>query len=70
MNEEFKNGMVIDETMKADLLRSAKWAKFLLILGTIAMVIYFIMGIVVTIARSYCLPPQCLAEESSLAQSM
>ena len=56
MDEEFKNGMVIDETMKADLLSSAKWAKFLLILGTIAMVIYFIMGIVVTIAP-FVLPP-------------
>ena len=56
MDEEFKDGMVIDETMKADLLSSAKWAKFLLILGTIAMVIYFIMGIVVTIAP-FVLPP-------------
>ena len=39
MNEEFKTGMVIDETMKADLLSSAKWAKFLLVLQTIGVAI-------------------------------
>ena len=45
MNEEFKTGMVIDETMKADLLSSAKWAKFLLVLQTIGVAIVLIMGI-------------------------
>ena len=45
MNEEFKTGMVIDETMKADLLNSAKWAKFLLVLQTIGVAIVLIMGI-------------------------
>ncbi len=45
MNEEFKTGMVIDETMKADLLSSANWAKFLLVLQTIGVAIVLIMGI-------------------------
>ena len=46
MDEDFKTtGMVIDETMKADLLSSAKWAKFLLVLSTIGLVILFIVGI-------------------------
>jgi len=55
MNEEFKT-MVVDETMKADLLSSAKWAKFLLVVATIAMALYFIVGIVITIAPMV-LPP-------------
>lgn len=45
MNEELKT-MTIDETMKADLLSSAKWAKFLLILGAIGVAFLFVMGIV------------------------
>lgn len=45
MNEEFKTGMVIDETMKADLLSAAKWAKFLLILQAISVVILIAIGI-------------------------
>ena len=44
MNEEFKP-MVVDETMKADLLSSAKWAKFLLILGAIGVAFLFVMGV-------------------------
>ena len=46
MNEEIqKTGMGVDETMKADLLSSAKWAKFLLILSAIGLAILFIAGI-------------------------
>ena len=44
MNEEIKT-MVVDETMKADLLSSAKWAKFLLVLGAIGVAFLFIAGI-------------------------
>ena len=44
MNEEFKT-MVVDETMKADLLSSAKWAKFLLVLCAIGLVVLFVAGI-------------------------
>lgn len=55
MNEELKT-MTIDETMKADLLSSAKWAKFLLILATIAVAIYFVLGVVITVAPMV-LPP-------------
>lgn len=56
MNEEFKTGMVIDKTMKADLLSAAKWAKFLVVVGAIAMALYFVIGVVVTIAPMV-LPP-------------
>ncbi|MBO4550170.1 MAG: hypothetical protein J5733_05510 [Bacteroidaceae bacterium] len=46
MEEEIKTtGMVVDETMKADLLTSAKWAKFLLVLYAIGLVILFAVGI-------------------------
>lgn len=46
MDEEIKTtGMVIDETMKADLLSSAKWAKFLLVLSAIGLAFLFIAGI-------------------------
>ena len=46
MEEEIKTtGMVVDETMKADLLTSAKWAKFLLVLYAIGLVIIFAIGI-------------------------
>ena len=46
MEEEIKTtGMVVDETMKADLLSSAKWAKFLLVLYAIGLVILFAVGI-------------------------
>lgn len=55
MNEEFKT-MAIDETMKADLLSSARWAKFLLIVATVAMALYFVVGIVITVAP-FVLPP-------------
>ncbi|MBP3712704.1 MAG: hypothetical protein IJ219_04580 [Bacteroidaceae bacterium] len=57
MNEEFNQPRVfIDETMKSDLLCSAKWAKFLLVVGAIAMSLYFVVGLVVTIAPKV-LPP-------------
>ena len=57
MNEEFsQSGMFVDETMKADLLSSAKWAKFLLVVGAIAMAVYFVVGLVITIAPLV-LPP-------------
>ncbi len=56
MNEEIKTGMVIDETMKADLLSSAKWAKFLLVVCAIVMALYFVVGVVLTIAPMV-LPP-------------
>jgi len=46
MEDEIKTtGMVVDETMKADLLSSAKWAKFLLVLYAIGLVILFAVGI-------------------------
>ena len=46
MEDEIKTtGMVVDETMKADLLTSAKWAKFLLVLYAIGLVILFAVGI-------------------------
>ena len=50
MEEEVKvqetTGMVINESMKADLLSSAKWAKFLCIVGCIGVVFLVIVGIV------------------------
>ena len=48
MNEEFKP-MAIDETMRADLLSSAKWAKFLLVLSAIGVVFLFVAGIVLIV---------------------
>ena len=39
-------GMVINESMKADLLSSAKWAKFLCILGCIGIAFMVILAIV------------------------
>jgi hypothetical protein len=49
MEEEVKiqetTGMVINESMKADLLTSAKWAKFLCILGCIGVVFMIIVAI-------------------------
>lgn len=49
MNEEFMNpgttGMVVNEKMKADLLTSAKWAKFLCIVGCIGLAFMVIMAI-------------------------
>ncbi|MBO7120205.1 MAG: hypothetical protein J6W03_07805 [Bacteroidaceae bacterium] len=56
MEEEIKTGMVVDETIKADLLSAAKWAKFLVVVGAIAMALYFVIGVVVTIAPMV-LPP-------------
>ena len=46
MDEEIKTGMVVDETMKSDLLCAAKWAKFLLVLSVIGLVFLFVVGIV------------------------
>jgi len=50
MNEEVMNpgttGMVVNEKMKADLLTSAKWAKFLCIAGCIGLVFIVIVAIV------------------------
>ena len=50
MNEEVMNpgtaGMVVSEKMKADLLTSAKWAKFLCIVGCIGVALLVIMAIV------------------------
>lgn len=49
MNEEIMNpvatGMNVNEQMKADLLTSAKWAKFLCIVSCIGLVILVIMAI-------------------------
>lgn len=49
MNEEVMNpgttGMVVNEKMKADLLTSAKWAKFLCIVGCIALAFIVIVAI-------------------------
>ena len=49
MEEEVKiqetTGMVINESMKADLLTSAKWAKFLCILGCIGVVFMILVAI-------------------------
>jgi len=51
MNEDFisqeTTGMKISESMKADLLSSAKWAKFLCILGCIGAAFMLIAGLVV-----------------------
>ena len=47
MNEEVMNpetsGMFVNENMKADLLTSAKWAKFLCIMGSIG-VVFMVIG--------------------------
>ena len=60
MEDEIKTtGMVIDETMKADLLSSAKWAKFLLVLYAIGLVIIFALGIAMIVLGekfAACLP--------------
>lgn len=49
MNEEIMNpgttGMVVNEKMKADLLTSAKWAKFLCIVGCIGLAFLVIIAI-------------------------
>jgi hypothetical protein len=49
MEEEVKvqesTGMVINESVKADLLCSAKWAKFLSIVGCVSVVLLIIFGI-------------------------
>ena len=49
MNEEVMNpettGMVVNEKMKADLLASAKWAKFLCIVGCIGLAFIVIVAI-------------------------
>ena len=48
MNEEFMNretAMIVSEKMKADLLSSAKWAKFLCIIGCIGLVFMVLAGI-------------------------
>lgn len=45
MEEEIKTGMVVDETMKADLLSAAKWAKFLCIVGSIGCLLLVAAGI-------------------------
>lgn len=51
MNEDFisqeTTGMKISESMKADLLSSAKWAKFLCILGCIGVAFMLIAGLAV-----------------------
>ena len=54
MDEEFKDGMVIDETMKADLLSSAKWAKFLCIVGCIGWLFLVIAGIAMIVMGGKC----------------
>jgi len=50
MNEETMisgtTGMTVTETMKADLLASAKWAKFLSIVGCIGVVLLLLLGVV------------------------
>lgn len=45
MEEELKNGMMIDKTMEADLLSAAKWAKFLLIIGCLGWLFLVVMGV-------------------------
>jgi hypothetical protein len=51
MNEELNvqnsAGMVINESMRADLLTSAKWAKFICIIGCIAVAVMLIAGFAV-----------------------
>ena len=54
MNEEFKTGMVVDETMKADLLSAAKWAKFLCIVGCIGWLFLVIAGIAMIVLGGKC----------------
>lgn len=51
MEEEVKiqetSGMVVNECMKADLLSSAKWAKFLCIIGCIGVAFMLLAGVAV-----------------------
>ena len=47
MNVQETSGMVVNESMKADLLTSAKWAKFLCIVGCIGIVLMIAVGIIV-----------------------
>ena len=54
MNEEFKTGMMVDETMKADLLSAAKWAKFLCIVGCIGWLFLVIAGIAMIVLGGKC----------------
>ena len=54
MEEEIKTGMVVDETMKADLLSAAKWAKFLCIVGCIGWLFLVIAGIAMIVLGGKC----------------
>lgn len=54
MSEEIKTGMVVDETMKADLLSAAKWAKFLLIIGCIGWLFLVVAGIFMIVMGNKC----------------
>ena len=60
MNEEVMNpetsGMFVNENMKADLLTSAKWAKFLCIMGCIGVGIMFIAAIAMSTLGSFMKP--------------
>jgi len=47
MNVQEATGMVINESMKADLLTSAKWAKFLCIIGCIGIAFMVILSVVI-----------------------
>ena len=46
MNVQETTGMVINESMKADLLTSAKWAKFLCIIGCIGVAFMVLISVV------------------------
>ena len=54
MNEETMTpgttGMIVNSGMKADLLSTAKWTKFLCIVGCIGIAIMLIFGLVVIVA--------------------
>ena len=47
MNVQETTGMVVNESMKADLLSSAKWAKFLCIVGCIGVAFMLLAGVAV-----------------------
>ena len=57
MNEEFLNpettGLTVNESMKADLLCAAKWAKFLCIIASIGMGLMVLLGIVMFFLGSF-----------------
>ena len=66
MNEETMNpgmtGMFVNQGMKDDLLCSAKWMKFLCIIGCIGVVLMVILGIIMfAVGSSFSWPVASLA---------